>query len=112
MIELPEPAFRRLSDLQSGIDHYYTTTQMHDYAARVCAEKDEKVLIQKSAIGNLHTECDALRNHIHTCGPTCTKAGCVNTRLRAAARMAVDSYDRNEFDNWDDAMEALRKEIK
>jgi chromosome segregation ATPase len=32
--------------------------------------------------------------------------------LRKAAQMAVDSYDRNEYDHWDDAMEALREALK
>jgi len=32
----------------------------------------------------LEDERDNLRDHIHTCGPTCMKAGCVNRRLREA----------------------------
>jgi hypothetical protein len=28
---LPVPAYQRLSDLQSGIDSYYTEQQMRDY---------------------------------------------------------------------------------
>ena len=31
MTPLPEPAYQRLSDLQSGIDDYYTEQQMRDY---------------------------------------------------------------------------------
>ena len=30
-MKLPEPAFRRLSDLQSGVDDYYTAAQMRQY---------------------------------------------------------------------------------
>jgi hypothetical protein len=31
MTPLPEPAYQRLSDLQSGIDSYYTEKQLLDY---------------------------------------------------------------------------------
>lgn len=31
MTPLPKPAYQRLSDLQSGIDDYYTTAQMKAY---------------------------------------------------------------------------------
>lgn len=31
MTPLPEPAYQRLSDLQSGIDNYYTADQMRAY---------------------------------------------------------------------------------
>lgn len=42
----------------------------------------------------LRAELDALRNAIHSCGPTCTKAGCVNRRLtdeRDEYRLAADT---------------------
>jgi len=37
----------------------------------------------------LEAERDRLRDHIHTCGPTCMKAGCVNRRLRELLSDAV-----------------------
>jgi hypothetical protein len=36
-----------------------------------------------NTIGALVAQVDRLQNHIHTCGPNCTKAGCVNAALRA-----------------------------
>jgi len=44
----------------------------------------------KAEIHRLIKERDALRDHIHTCGPTCKRAGCVNRRLREAVRGALD----------------------
>jgi len=38
----------------------------------------------------LEAERDNLRDHIHTCGPTCMKAGCFNRRLRDAAQGALE----------------------
>jgi hypothetical protein len=32
--------------------------------------------------------------------------------LLKAAQQAIESYDRSEFDHWDDAMEALREALK
>lgn len=31
-----------------------------------------------------------LRNDIHSCGPTCSRAGCVNGRLRAALEYVLE----------------------
>jgi hypothetical protein len=135
-----------IDDLKSGLANY--------------REIHETVLIQKSAIGNLHTECDALRKELAELrkvdhyeqvldmvqpkaepvqapvatvqmgyGDSGQPKGVIavlhhflpvgtllypapQDGLRKAAQMAVDSYDRNEFDHWDDAMEVLRKEIK
>jgi len=44
----------------------------------------------KAEIHRLIKERDALHDHIHTCGPTCSKAGCVNRRLREAIRGALE----------------------
>ena len=41
------------------------------------------------------SERDHLRNSLHTCGPTCSKAGCVNARLGAeivALRLDAERY--------------------
>ena len=53
-MKMPEPAYRRLSDLQSGVDDYYTANQMRQYridtleeAAQIC---DERVSADKCAI--------------------------------------------------------------
>ena len=35
-------------------------------------------------IDKLRAERDQLVNDVHSCGPTCAKAGCVNRRLRDA----------------------------
>jgi len=37
-----------------------------------------------NAIEQLRAERDQLVNDVHSCGPTCQKAGCVNRRLREA----------------------------
>ncbi len=43
----------------------------------------------------LTAERDRLRDHIHTCGPTCSKAGCMNRRLRDAAQVALDALENS-----------------
>jgi hypothetical protein len=57
-----------------------------------------------------------LRNDIHSCGPTCSRAGCVNGRLRAALQKVVALTPSNYKgwsgamaldDAWDAACEAL-----
>ena len=42
--------------------------------------------VQEAAdlIDKLRAERDALVNDVHSCGPTCARAGCVNRRLRDA----------------------------
>ena len=47
-MKLPEPAYLRLSDLQSGVDEYYTAAQMRQYrldtleeAAQACEARLE-----------------------------------------------------------------------
>ena len=42
--------------------------------------------VQEAAdlIDKLRAERDQLVNDVHSCGPTCQKAGCVNRRLRDA----------------------------
>jgi len=54
----------------------------------------------KAEIHRLIKERDNLRDHIHTCCPTCMKAGCVNRRLRDAAQAVVDRW---ETPLWKDA---------
>lgn len=41
-------------------------------------------------IKELRNQIERLKGHIHTCGPTCSKAGCVNQRLRAAAQAGLE----------------------
>jgi hypothetical protein len=38
----------------------------------------------------LRAERKALVNDVHSCGPTCVRAGCVNVRLREALKVATD----------------------
>lgn len=50
-------------------------------------------------IRSLRAENQRLKDHIHTCSPTCTKAGCVNQRLREALETiagTTDGTDCNE----------------
>jgi len=62
-------------------------------------------------------ERDTLLNQIHTCGPNCTKAGCVNTRLRKAAQDVIDSWDlpitplREDVLHRTKMIEVLRQEL-
>ena len=58
---------------------YDGTNQLADFAA----------LLTNDKIAALIKERDRLRDHIHTCGPTCSKAGCMNQRLRDAAKGAL-----------------------
>lgn len=39
----------------------------------------------------LHAEVENYKNHIHTCGPNCTKAGCVNRRLHEQNQTLLDA---------------------
>ena len=43
----------------------------------------------------LRAERDQLVNDVHSCGPTCTRAGCVNRRLREALREYVAAADNS-----------------
>lgn len=57
----------------------------HDYIRAVISERDQlkdEMEDQGPYINKLRDEIAGLRDHIHTCGPTCVKAGCVNSRLR------------------------------
>jgi hypothetical protein len=38
----------------------------------------------------LRAERKSMVNDVHSCGPTCTKAGCVNVRLREALQGLLD----------------------
>jgi hypothetical protein len=41
----------------------------------------------------LRAERKSMVNDVHSCGPTCVKAGCVNRRLRDALSMWLDLHD-------------------
>jgi hypothetical protein len=43
----------------------------------------------------LRAERKALVNDVHSCGPTCQKAGCVNRRLRDALREYIAAADNS-----------------
>ena len=51
--------------------------------------------VQEAAdlIERLRAERDALVNDVHSCGPTCRMAGCVNRRLREALVMCSTAGD-------------------
>lgn len=53
--------------------------------------------VQEAAdlIDKLRAERDALVNDVHSCGPTCARAGCVNRRLRDALREYVAAADNS-----------------
>ena len=44
-------------------------------------------------IDKLRAERDALINDVHSCGPTCTRAGCVNRVLNRVLREYVAAAD-------------------
>jgi hypothetical protein len=52
----------------------------------------------------LRAERKALVNDVHSCGPTCVKAGCVNVRLREQVKALTDAlggeYRRGYKDGW------------
>ena len=63
---------------------------------RIQSERDEYARLYENALKRefaLQQERDRLRDQIHTCGPTCSKAGCVNRRLREAAQAVVDMWE-------------------
>ena len=41
------------------------------------------------------SERDRLRNSLHTCGPTCSKAGCVNSRMQVVMRQALHALENH-----------------
>ena len=53
--------------------------------------------VQEAAdlIDKLRAERDQLVNDVHSCGPTCQRAGCVNRRLREALQLSL---------RWGDAL--------
>ena len=56
---------------------------------------DNQLALLKSLLNRTVAERDHLRNSLHTCGPTCSKAGCVNARLSAeivALRLDAERY--------------------
>ena len=69
---LPEPSHSGPDGTGTYFDSY-TAADLRDYGA-----KCEKTLT--AALQAMTAERDELRAHIHTCGPTCTKAGCINSR--------------------------------
>ena len=69
---LPEPSHSGPDGTGTYFDSY-TAADLRDYGA-----KCEKTLT--AALQAMTAERDELRAHLHTCGPTCTKAGCINSR--------------------------------
>ena len=71
--------------------------------------------VQEAAdlIDKLRAERDALVNDVHSCGPTCTKAGCVNRGLRDAlsAMLTHMGMDEDEWNKptFDQARKALEQ---
>ena len=68
----------------------YTADQMREYSDACNAALQKNYFDAAIAVGTaaqeiaaLRAERDALLNDIHSCGPTCTRAGCVNGKLRA-----------------------------
>ena len=47
------------------------------------------------AVRALVAERDHLRNSLHTCGPTCSKAGCVNSRMQVVMRQALHALENH-----------------
>ena len=62
-------------------------------------------------IDKLRAERDRLVNDVHSCGPTCRMAGCVNRRLREAlsAMLTHMGMDEDEWNKptFDQARKAL-----
>ena len=52
-----------------------------DDQLRLNSMGSEREYVLAGKVAQLERERDTLRNQLHTCGPTCSKAGCVNRRL-------------------------------
>ena len=71
--------------------------------------------VQEAAdlIDKLRAERDQLVNDVHSCGPTCARAGCVNRRLRDAlsAMLTHMGMDEDEWNKptFDQARKALEQ---
>ena len=52
-----------------------------DDQLRLNSMGSEREYVLAGKVAQLERERDTLRDQIHTCGPTCSKAGCVNRRL-------------------------------
>ena len=68
MTPLPEPAYQRLSDLQSGIDDYYTEQQMRDYG-KAEFERGLRAALEQQAEPVAWGAPDALGNIVETISP-------------------------------------------
>lgn len=55
-----------------------------DLIDKLRAESDRAKQYHAAELADITAERDALVNDVHSCGPTCVKAGCVNVRLREA----------------------------
>ena len=79
----PVLSTRRWQDQTSGKNMTDITERL-----RRLYVQDGTNYVQEAAdlIDKLRAERDALVNNVHSCGPTCVKAGCVNRVLREALR--------------------------
>ena len=79
----------------------------------VCLRAERKALVNyitaerdgwKSLAEQRNKQMQAMVNDVHSCGPTCAKAGCVNRRLREQVKALTDAlggeYRRGYKDGW------------
>lgn len=86
MIEITT-RLRRLY-VQDGTNYVQEAADLID---KLRAERD----MWKDIVTQRDRQILGLVNDVHSCGPTCTKAGCVNRRLRDALQLSL---------RWGDAL--------
>jgi hypothetical protein len=102
--------YRRLLDES---DHAYEKLKDERYQALtdlVRCEKGRDAIAKRAQV--FLDERDALLAENRKLSDMWSAMKADRNGLRKAAQMAVDSYDRNEYDHWDDAMETLREALK
>jgi outer membrane murein-binding lipoprotein Lpp len=128
MNELPPPLPEETllyEDYNTGMCVYaYTERQMQDmhdayshsqqqFVDAAAALQTECAALRVNEI-NLTAQVEALRNDIHSCHAGCTKAGCVNERLRAEITRLQESLDTcgGTVTMLKDQVRTLRAEIE
>jgi len=85
--------------LWKAIENYRMAGGMEEHWVRrdhLAAEIEALLDERDDAIKQLRKEqleVQRMHDHIHTCGPTCSRAGCVNQRPREAAQATLHALD-------------------
>ena len=124
---LPEPDINTASHIHQRIIGHFTR-QVAAYGAEkdaqwsallesMTAERDDalyagRLIVQRC--DRLVAERDEVRAHIHTCGPTCAKAGCINARQNKEIEQLTETsiWQAGRISELLDAVAAQRKVLE